>query len=435
LIDRYTREEMGEVFSDHSRFSHWLRIEILAVEARAARGDVPQEDLETIRTKAAFDVGRIKEIERKTRHDVAAFVDNVSENIGPAARHLHYGMTSSDVLDTAFSLQLGEAADLLLRDIHDLVGVTAELAKEHQASVTAGRTHGIHAEPTTFGLKAAGWAFELERGLKRLRSATLAIKVGKLSGAVGTYSQLDPQIEKYVCDKLGLKQDSASTQVISRDRHAQFICALALVAATLERIAVEIRHLTRTEVGEVEEPFAEGEQKGSSAMPHKRNPWRSERMVGLARVVRSAVGPALEDVALWHERDISHSSVERIVFPDACIALDFMLAEAIELLEGLVIYPDRMRHNMDASYGVLFSQNILLKLIDQGLSRDEAYRLVQESATSAVETKTHLRQVLGARPETSSLLSTEEIEQCFDETRYVAHAGEIIQRLESLGMR
>ncbi|MGH2708909.1 MAG: adenylosuccinate lyase, partial [Actinomycetota bacterium] len=307
MIDRYCRPEMTAVWSEERKLAHWLRIEVLAVEARAARGDVPAAALLEIRAGASFDAEAIREIEARTRHDVAAFLDDVAGRIGPAARHLHYGMTSSDVLDTALALQLREAAELLTHGVDRLIAVVVALAREHVSSVMAGRTHGVHAEPITFGLKAAGWANEVGRGRERLARARTAISVGKLSGAVGTYSQLPPEVEEYVCRRLGLEPDAAATQVISRDRHAEFVSCVAVLAGSIERIATEIRHLARTEVREVEEPFASGEQKGSSAMPHKRNPWRCERLCGLARVVRASLIPAIENIALWHERDISHS--------------------------------------------------------------------------------------------------------------------------------
>lgn len=435
MIDRYTRPEMAAVWSEETKFSHWLRIEILVIEARSERGEVPKRDLDEIRAKARFDVSRIKDLERKTRHDVAAFVDNVAENVGPAARHLHYGMTSSDVLDCALALQLREAADLLLGGLDRLIRTSVLLAREHRLTVMAGRTHGIHAEPTTFGLKVAGWAFELDRGRERLQRARKAISVGKLSGVVGTYSQLPPDIEEYVCRRLGLEPDPSSTQVVSRDRLAEYMAALGIVAGTIERIATEIRHLARSEVGEVEEPFALGEQKGSSAMPHKRNPVRCERLCGLARVIRSQVVPAMENIALWHERDISHSSVERILFPDGCALVDFMISEATEILEGLVVDPERMRANLDLSHGLAFSQRVLLDLIDAGMNRDEAYRLVQEIAMGASTGRKHLRDLLAASPEVSARLSRDQIERCFDESRYLEHAERVVERLSRLESR
>lgn len=432
MIERYARPNMAAVWSEETKFSHWLRIEILAVEARVRRGEVAAADLEEIKKKASFDVERIRDLERKTQHEIAAFLDNVGELVGPAARHLHYGLTSSDVLDTALALQLRDAADLLLRGVERLIGIAARRAREHAGTLMAGRTHGIHAEPTTFGLKAAGWAFELERGRGRLELARSAVSVGKLSGVVGTYSQLPPEVEAHVCLELGLEVDPSSTQVVSRDRHAEFVSALAILAGSLERIATEIRHLSRTEVREVEEPFAEGEQKGSSAMPHKRNPWRSERVCGLARIVRSGVAPAIENIALWHERDVSHSSVERVLLPDACMALDFMLAEMTDILDGLLVNPEAMRANLDLSHGLVFSQNVLLALVDAGMSRDEAYRVVQESAMEAWRTGAHLRDLLETVPEVVSRLDPSEMERCFEESRYLQHAAEVVARLDRL---
>lgn len=432
MIDRYTRPEMAAVWAENAKFRHWLNIEILATEARVEKGEVPAPDLEEIKLKAAFDPERIADLEKKTNHDVAAFLDNVAETIGPASRHLHYGMTSSDVLDTALALQLKEASELLMKGLISLIGTCVGMARKHSRTFMCARTHGIHAEPTTFGLKVAGWAFELERGRERLEAATKAVSTGKLSGAVGTYSQLSPDIEKYVCEKLGLTPEPVSTQVIARDRHAEFVSVLAIIAGTIERVATEIRHLARTEVREVEEPFDEGTQKGSSAMPHKRNPWRSERLAGLARIVRSAVIPSIENMALWHERDISHSSVERVLLPDACIVLDFMIAEASEILGGLAVYPENMRANIDLSYGLLFSQSVLLMLIDKGMVRDEAYRVVQEIAMRAWNTRTHLRELLAQNPEISSRLSAADIERCFDESRYLEHTDVVISRLDQL---
>lgn len=423
---------MARVFSDETRFSHWLEIEILAVEARVEMGEVPASDLEEIKSKATFDVERIKDLEKKTRHDVAAFLDNVAENVGESARHLHYGMTSSDILDTALALQLRDASDLLMNGLNRLIRSVIGRAREHAGTLMVARTHGIHAEPTTFGLKVAGWAFELSRGRERLELARDAISVGKISGVVGTYSQLPPAVERFVCERLGLHPDPISTQVIARDRHAEFVSALAIVAAAIERIATEIRHLARTEVREVEEAFAEGEQKGSSAMPHKRNPVRTERLTGLARVVRAAVVPSLENIALWHERDISHSSVERILLPDACMALDFMLHEATDVVEHLQVFPDRMRSNLDRSFGLVFSQSLLLALIDAGSTRDEAYRTVQEAAMEAWNSETPLSEVISKRPEVSGRLSAEDIDRSFDESRYLSHATEMIARLDRL---
>ncbi len=424
---------MAAVWSEQTKLSHWLNIEILATESRVMRGEVPAEDLEIIKAKAAFDVERVKEIERKTRHDVAAFVDNVTENVGPAARHLHYGMTSSDVLDTGLALQMRDAADLLLEGLDGLIDVVVRRAREHAKTFMTGRTHGIHAEPITFGLKLAGWAFELDRDRTRLRTARKTVSAGKISGVVGTYAGGDPEIERYVCDKLGLDPDPISTQVVARDRHAEFSAVMGILAGTLDRIATEIRHLARTEVAEVQEPFATGEQKGSSAMPHKRNPWRCERLSGMARIVRAGVTPAIENMALWHERDISHSSVERVMLPDACLALDFMLAEATALVDGMVVNPERMLENLELSYGLLFSQNLLLKLIDAGMQRDEAYRVVQEASRVAWENQVHLRSVLSQTPEVTSRMRATQIDDVFDEERYLEHVDQAIDRLKTIG--
>ncbi|MEX2588214.1 MAG: adenylosuccinate lyase [Actinomycetota bacterium] len=432
MIDRYTRPQMAAVFSEQTKLEHWLQIEILATQVRAERGEVPAEDLETIKQKAAFDIERVKQIERKTRHDVAAFLDNLAETIGPAAKHLHYGMTSSDVLDTALALQMRDAAKLLLEGLDGLIEVTVAGARRYARAFMAGRTHGIHAEPTTFGLKMAGWAFELDRDRQRLRRARRSVSAGKLSGVVGTFSVLGPDIEKQVCERLGLEPDPASTQVIARDRHAELASAMAILAGTLDRIATEIRHLARTEVAEVAEPFASGEQKGSSAMPHKRNPWRCERLSGMARIVRAGATPAMENMALWHERDISHSSVERVMLPDACMALDFMLAEATVLLEGLVVDTKRMVDNMEASYGLMFSHNLLLKLIDRGMQRDEAYRVVQKASSGAWQAQMHLRTTLSSIPEVTTRLSPAELDDVFDEERYLEHVDHIINRLAEI---
>jgi adenylosuccinate lyase len=431
VIDRYTRPEMAAVFSDETKYSHWLNIEILAVEARVERGEVPAEDLEEIKSKAGFDIERIADLERKIRHDVAAFIDNVAEVVGPSARHIHHGMTSSDLLDTALALQMRDAAGLLRAGLDRLIAVVVARAREHAETPMVFRTHGIHAEPGTFGAKLAGWGFELDRGRSRLIRATEEISVGKLSGAVGTYSQLPPEIEEFVCERLGLRSDEASTQVISRDRHAAFMSVLGLIAATVERIATEIRHLSRTEVSEVAEAFAEGEQKGSSAMPHKRNPERSERLTGLARLVRGNAVASLENVSLWHERDISHSSVERVIIPDSCIALDFMLAEAAQVIEGLEVFPERMRTNLEASGGLAFSQSVLLALVSSGMGRDEAYRLVQEAAGRVVP-GTSLEEVCLEHPGISERLTVQEIQGCFDQSRYVERAVAVVERLEVL---
>jgi adenylosuccinate lyase len=424
MIPRYTLPEMGEVWSEEARLSHWLRIELLACEAWARLGRIPAEDLEAIRG-AAVDPGRVAEIEETTRHDVAAFVQAVAESVGPAGRWIHFGMTSSDLLDTALALQLREAADLILAKLESLLAVVRRRALEHRDTVCVARTHGVHAEPTTFGHKLAVWAFELVRDRDRLRRAKEAVSVGKVSGAVGTYAAVDPAVEEHVCAELGLVPADAATQVIQRDRHAEYVGALAITAATLEKIAVEIRHLARTEVREVEEPFEEG-QKGSSAMPHKRNPVLCERIAGLARVVRADLQAALEDVALWHERDISHSSVERVILPDATIALDYMLHLATGVLDRLRVFPERMLENLQAGGGLVYSQQVLLALVDGGLSRDEAYGLVQAAAAEAWDRGADFRAEVRSR----TRLGDDDLDRLFRPR--LEHLEGVFARLEKL---
>jgi adenylosuccinate lyase len=432
VIPRYSREEMAAIWSERAKFSRWLEVEILAVEARVRLGEVPVEDLSTIKERAAFDVDRIAEIEALRHHDVVAFVENVRENVGDAGRHIHYGMTSSDVLDTATAVALRDSGDLLIEGIGRLTETVRQKAFEHRDTVMAGRTHGIHAEPTTFGLKLAGWVFELARDRDRLRNARDSVAVGKLSGAVGSYSQLPPDVEAYVCERLGLRVEDSATQVVARDRHAEFLAAIALAGASLERFAQEIRHLQRTEVREAEEPFAEG-QKGSSAMPHKRNPIISERICGLARLLRAFAQTGFENVALWHERDISHSSVERVTFPDACTLLDYMMDKLRWVIEGLVVYPERMQHNLDMSWGLVNSQSVLTALLAKGnLQREEAYSMVQRNAMTAWEKGRPLDELLKLDADISQHLSAEEIDQCFDSKRYLEHAHTIFDRLEAL---
>ena len=431
MIARYTLPEMAAVWSDEARLGHWLEIEILAVEAWARLGTVPAEDARAIRERAAVTVEQVNELERVTKHDVAAFVQAAGESVGEAGRWIHFGMTSSDVLDTALALQLRDAADLLLGRVERLLGATKRLALEHRDTVMVGRTHGIHAEPTSFGHKLALWAFELDRDRERLRRAKDAVSVGAISGVVGTYAAVDPRIEEEVCAKLGLRPAEASSQVIPRDRHAEYMGALAILASSLDAFATEIRHLSRTEVREVQEPFTEG-QKGSSAMPHKRNPVRSERITGLARVIRANLQVALENVVLWHERDISHSSAERVILPDSTMALDFMLADLAEVLEGLRVYPERMRENLDAGGGLAYSQGVLLALVDAGLSRDDAYRVVQEAAAAAWDGGADFRAVLGDRPDVAERLSADELEALFDPARYLRNLDVVFDRLVKL---
>jgi adenylosuccinate lyase len=379
MIERYTLPEMGKIWNDQFKFSIWLKIEILACEARCEMGEIPKSDVDEIKSKAKFDVAKVLEIEKITRHDVIAFLTNVAEYVGPASRHIHYGMTSSDILDTTLSYQMKTAGELLLKRLLELKSALKNRAIEHKHTICVGRSHGIHAEPTTMGLKFALWFEETKRNIERLEKAIKVISVGQISGAVGTFDHLSPKVEEYVCEKMGLFPAPVSTQVIQRDRHAEFLTTLAVIAATLEKISIEIRHLQRTEVLEAEEYFSKG-QKGSSAMPHKRNPIISERITGLARVLRANSIAALEDVALWHERDISHSSVERIIVPDSCIALDYMLDLTTKLITNLLIYPENMTRNLNITRGLIFSQTVLLKLVDKGLTREDAYKLVQDVA-------------------------------------------------------
>ena len=432
MIPRYSREEMAAIFSERAKFSRWLEIEILAVEARVRLEQVSVDDLTAIKEKAAFDVARIEEIEATRHHDVVAFVENVRENVGEAGRHIHYGMTSSDVLDTATAVALRDAGDLLLEGVGRLIETIRRRAVEHRETLMAGRTHGVHAEPTTFGAKLAGWAFELSRDRERLRRARDSVAVGKISGAVGTYSQLDAEVESYICDRLGLGIEDVATQVTARDRHAEFLAALAITGASLERFAQEIRHLQRTEVREAQEPFAKG-QKGSSAMPHKRNPIICERICGLARLLRAYAQTGFENVALWHERDISHSSVERVTFADACILLDYMLEKMRWVVDGLVVNPERMLENLENSYGLVHSQTVLTTLLAKGtLQREDAYALVQRNAMTAWDEGRHLKELLKSDPDVTEHLEPDEIEQCFDQSRYVQNAQIIFERLEKL---
>jgi len=431
MIPRYTVPEMAAVWSDEARFRHWLEVEVLAVEAWASLGAVPPEDARAVRERASFTIERVRELEEVTRHDVAAFVQCVAESVGPAGRWIHFGLTSSDVLDTGFALQLRQAADLLLASVERLLGTVKRLALEHRDTVMAGRTHGVHAEPTSFGHKLALWAFELDRDRERLRQAREAVSVGKVSGAVGTYAHLDPRVEEHVCGELGLRPAEASSQVVSRDRHAEYMAALAVLASSLDAIATEIRLLARTEVREVQEPFVEG-QKGSSAMPHKRNPVRCERITGLARVVRGDLQPALENVVLWHERDISHSSAERVVFPDSTTALHFMLVEMGEVLDGLEVFPERMRANLNIGGGLVYSQGVLLALVERGMPRDDAYRIVQAAAAAAWDEGKDFKGVLQAQPDVARMLSAEDVGALFDPGRYLQNLDVVFDRLAKL---
>jgi adenylosuccinate lyase len=423
MIDRYTRKELGELWSDHARFEALRRVEVAACEEM--QGPTP-EDLEAIRA-ATFTVDAINERERVTDHDTAAFVDVLAASAGEPGRWIHYGLTSSDVVDTGLALQIKAAGELVLPDARALVAELAAKAREHVLTLCAGRTHGIHAEPTTFGIKLAGFAFEAQRNVERLERAFAQASIGALSGAVGTYSATSPDFERRVVARLGLQLESVSTQVVPRDRHAQLVQAIALAGAGLERLATEIRHLARTELSEAREPFAAG-QKGSSAMPHKRNPIKSEQITGLARLLRGYAQAAVEDVALWHERDISHSSVERIVLPDATILLDHMQRRMLGVISGLVVDAARMRENLDLTYGGLFSQRLLLALVARGSSRDDAYRVVQRLAQQALDTRVHLRELLSADPAGEGL----DLDAVFDLQPYVRYAGEIVGRLDAI---
>jgi adenylosuccinate lyase len=428
MIQRYTRPEMGKIFEDEFKFSTWLKIEVLACEARAALGEIPNEDVEIIKNKGDFDVERVLEIEETTKHDVIAFLTNVAEYVGPKSRHIHYGMTSSDILDTTLAYQMKSAGEILLKQLKELKSALKERANEHKYSVCVGRSHGIHAEPTSMGLKFALWYEECKRNISRLERAIDIVSVGQISGAVGTFEHLTPKVEEYVCDKMGLKPASVSTQVIQRDRHAEFLSTLAIIGASLEKISVEIRHLQRTEVLEAEEFFSKG-QKGSSAMPHKRNPIVSERVTGLARVLRGNATAALENVALWHERDISHSSVERIIVPDSCIALNYMLHLMINLTKNLLVYPENMIKNLELTRGLVFSQTVLLKLVNKGATREDSYKMVQTPAMEVWANKSkNLKDELINSEEVKKYLSKEEIEEVFDSIKMLKNIDYIFAR-------
>jgi adenylosuccinate lyase len=428
MIERYTLPEMGKIWEDEFKFSTWLKIEILACEARVILGEIPEKDVDVIKEKAKFDVKRILEIEETTKHDVIAFLTNVAEYVGSESRHIHYGMTSSDILDTTLSYQMKTAGELLLKRLYQIKDVLKIKAIEHKGTICVGRSHGIHAEPTTMGLKFALWYEEIKRDIIRLNDAVQEISVGQISGAVGTFEHLTPKVEEYVCEKMGLKPASVSTQVIQRDIHAQFMSILAIIGATVEKIAVEIRHLQRTEVLEVEEFFSKG-QKGSSAMPHKRNPIISERVSGLARILRSNSISALENVALWHERDISHSSVERITIPDSCIALDYMLYLMIKLIDNLIIYPENMLKNLNLTRGLVYSQTVLLKLINKGITREAAYNIVQTAAMDVWNDKNkNLKDELLKSDEVLKFLNEKEIEEIFNSARMLDNIDYIFNR-------
>ena len=428
MIERYTRPEMGAIWTEENRYNAWLEVEILACEAWAELGIIPKEDVQKIRENAGFNVDRIHEIEEETRHDVVAFTRAVSETLGEERKWVHYGLTSTDVVDTALSYQLNQANDLLIKDIEKFIEVLKAKAQEHKYTVMMGRTHGVHAEPTTFGLKMALWYEEMKRNLERFKTASDNVRFGKLSGAVGTYANIDPFIEQYVCEKLGLQAAPISTQTLQRDRHAHYMSALALVATSIEKFAVEIRGLQKSETREVEEFFAKG-QKGSSAMPHKRNPIGSENMTGMARVIRGYMTTAYENVPLWHERDISHSSAERVILPDATIALNYMLNRFAGIVSKLTVFPENMKRNMTRTYGLIYSQRVLLSLIDKGMAREAAYDLVQPKAMDAWERGIQFRELVEADPKITDQLSEAEIADCFDYNYHLKPVDMIFERL------
>ncbi len=429
MIERYTLPEMGNLWTDNYKFKTWLRVEIAVCEAQAELGYIPKEAVEEIKAKATFDPKRVLEIEAEVRHDVIAFLTNLNEYVGDAGRYIHLGMTSSDMLDTALSLQMVDSLQVIMVHVENLIQAIRYRAQEHRDTVMIGRSHGIHAEPMTFGFKLAGWLAEMLRHRERLTHLQDTIAVGKISGAVGTYANIDPNIEALACQQLGLRPDTASTQVISRDIHADLMNALALLGASLERFAVEIRNLQRTDVLEVEEFFSK-KQKGSSAMPHKRNPIRSERLTGMARILRGNAMAALENVALWHERDISHSSVERVALPDSCILTHFMLVETTELVKNLLVYPENMARNMNVYGGVVFSQRVMLSLVEKGLAREDAYAIVQSCAHTAWNTNDgNFRHLISQDQRVKAHLSEAEIEACFDPNHHLRNLDQVYQRL------
>ncbi len=431
MIERYTLPEMGEIWTERTKFQKWLDVELLAVEAWCELGEVPPEAVDNIRAKADFEPARILEIEAVTHHDVIAFLTNVAEYVGEDSRFVHYGLTSSDVLDTGLALQMRDAMDVILAEAIEVCRTLRARALEFRDTPMIGRTHGIHAEPTVFGHKLALYAFEMARDIERLRRAREVISYGKISGAVGTYGNIDPRVEAYVCEKLGLRPAEVSTQVLQRDRHAEYLAAIAITGATCEKIATEVRALQRTDILEAEEPFAKG-QKGSSAMPHKRNPIICERIAGMARLLRGNAVAALENVALWHERDISHSSVERVIIPDSTITLHYMLVKLHNVIKGLQVYPERMLANLERTGGLIHSERVLLSLVGQGLTREEAYALVQRNAMRSWETGEPLLELLAGDADVIALLDREQLEACFELGHALRNVGAIFERLEAL---
>ncbi len=428
MIERYTTPKMKSLWSDQNRFQKWLDVELLACEAQADLGIIPKSALPKIKKNAKFDVARIAQIEEKTKHDVVAFLDNLGENIGKEAKYVHHGMTSSDILDTSLSLLMKEAGEVILQDLEKLSLSLKKRAFESKGIPMIGRTHGVHAEPVTLGLKFALWYAEIQRNMRRLRSAIETISVGKISGAVGTFSNLDPEVEEYVCKKLKLKPAAVSSQIIQRDRHAEFMTALAIIASSIEKFATEIRSLQRTEILELEEGFAKG-QKGSSAMPHKRNPIACERLCGLARVVRTNAQAALENITLWHERDISHSSVERVIVPDSTILVDYILTKFQQIIENLLIYPERMKMNLEKTGGMIFSGRLLLELSQRAPSKEEAYRIVQDNAMRAWNKSENFKDLIKSDKRVKEYLTEKEIEDCFSLDHYLRNVDYIFERV------
>lgn len=428
MLERYTRPEMGAIWTDQNRYQAWLEVEILADEAWAELGEIPKEDVDLIREKATFDIDRILEIEAQTRHDVVAFTRAVSESLGDESKWVHYGLTSTDVVDTAYGYLMKQANDLIREDLNRFVTIIGEKAKEYKHTVMMGRTHGVHAEPTTFGLKLALWYAEMKRNVERFERAAKGVEAGKISGAVGTFANIPPFVEEYVCEKLGIRAQDISTQVLPRDLHAEYFSAMALIATSIEKFATEIRGLQKSETREVEEFFAKG-QKGSSAMPHKRNPIGSENMAGLARVVRGHMVTAYENVSLWHERDISHSSAERIIIPDTTILIDYMLNRFGNIVKNLTVFPENMKRNMNATFGLIYSQRVMLKLIDHGMTREQAYDLVQPKTAQAWDEQTDFRPQLEADPAITDVLSKADLDDAFDYNHHLKQVDTIFERV------
>ena len=428
MLERYTRPEMGAIWTDQNRYQAWLEVEILADEAWAELGEIPKEDVALIREKASFDIDRILEIEAQTRHDVVAFTRAVSESLGDESKWVHYGLTSTDVVDTAYGYLMKQANDLIREDLNRFVTIIGEKAKEYKHTVMMGRTHGVHAEPTTFGLKLALWYSEMKRNVERFERAAKGVEAGKISGAVGTFANIPPFVEEYVCEKLGIRAQDISTQVLPRDLHAEYFSAMALIATSIETFATEIRGLQKSETREVEEFFAKG-QKGSSAMPHKRNPIGSENMAGLARVVRGHMVTAYENVSLWHERDISHSSAERIIIPDTTILIDYMLNRFGNIVKNLTVFPENMKRNMNATFGLIYSQRVMLKLIDHGMTREQAYDLVQPKTAQAWDEQTDFRPLLEADPAITDVLTNADLDDAFDYNHHLKQVDTIFERV------